>query len=181
MVIKDTHNGYGIVSRILHWGMAVGIFALFGLGLWMVRLDYYDPYYTYAPNLHRSTGVLLLLLLVVRMTWRTLNVRPSSGNLNRFERRAARLVHAAFYPLLILLFTSGYFISTADGRAIDVFGWFSFSSIFQSKKLADAAGVVHEWVAYLVIGLAIVHAAGAIKHRVLGQTNLLTRMWTGPA
>ncbi len=44
MLIRDTSEGYGIVSRLFHWLMAIAIFAMFVLGLLMVRLDYFSPY-----------------------------------------------------------------------------------------------------------------------------------------
>ncbi len=66
MYIRDTLQGYGIVSRLFHWSMAIAIIGMFALGVWMVTLDYYSPYYNAAPNFHRSLGILLLIALLVR-------------------------------------------------------------------------------------------------------------------
>lgn len=180
MAIQDTQEGYGLVSRIVHWGMALGVFALFGLGWWMVGLDYYSPYYQSAPDLHRSVGILLLLLLVFRIFWRLANVKPDGLDLSRWERGASRVVHGAFYVLLIVLMISGYLISTSDGRAIEVFDWFRVPSFVSSKWLADGAGLIHEWTAYAVMILAALHSAGALKHRVLDTGASRYRMWRGP-
>jgi cytochrome b561 len=180
MLIKDTPSGYGLVSRLLHWGMALAIFGMFALGWWMVGLTYYSPYYKTAPDLHRSIGITLFILLVGRAVWRMLNVKPGATELKPWERRAAHVAHVAFYPLLLLLMISGYFISTLDGRAIDVFGLFSVPSVYTHKGLEDFAGDVHEILAYSVIGLAVVHAAAAIKHHVKDKSAILTRMWSGP-
>lgn len=180
MLIRDTEAGYGLVSRLFHWLMALAIFAMFGLGLWMVGLDYYSPYYHSAPELHKSVGMLLLIALAFRFGWRTANVRPADDDLSPLERSAARIVHWSFYPLLLALMVSGYLISTADGRPIDVFGWFSVPSPGVNKGLEDTAGAVHRWLAYLVIALAAVHAAGALKHHLIDHGRTLTRMWSGP-
>lgn len=180
MPVRDTRSGYGLVSRVLHWLMAVAIFALFGLGYWMVGLDYYSPYYKSAPDLHRSVGILLLILLILRFAWRASNVKPDDSGLSPFERRASRIVHRGFYPLMLVLMVSGYFISTLDGRAIDVFGLFSVPSVFEEKGLEDTAGFVHEWLAYVTIAVALVHAAGALKHHFVDRSDILTRMWSGP-
>ena len=180
MIIKDTASGYGIVSRLLHWLMAVAIFAMFGLGWWMVRLDYYSPYYHGAPDLHRSVGILLLIALVFRMLWRGLNVKPDDSELSAFERKASHIVHVGFYPLLLVLMISGYFITTPDGQAIDVFGLFRVPSIIQEKGLADLAGLVHRIVAYTVMGVAGVHTIAALKHHFTGESSILARMWSGP-
>lgn len=180
MPLRDTETGYGLVSRVVHWVMAVAIFALFGLGYWMVDLDYYSPYYKTAPDLHRSAGIILLILLILRVGWRAINVKPDDTALKPLERRASRIVHVGFYPLLALLMVSGYFISTLDGRAIDVFGLFSVPSVFEEKGLEDTAGFVHSWLAYITIAVALVHAAGALKHHFADHGDTLTRMWSGP-
>ena len=180
MHVKDAPDGYGIVSRLFHWLMAIAIFGLFGLGWWMVELDYYSPYYVSAPNLHRSVGILLFIALLARIFWRCLNVKPDDADLTAMERMASRFVHIGFYPLLIALSISGYLISTPGGRAIDVFGLFSVPSIVQQKGLEDSAGWVHWALAYGVIALAVVHTAGALKHHFIDKGSSLMRMWSGP-
>lgn len=180
MLMRDTLTGYGLVTRLMHWLMAIAIVAMFGLGLWMVDLDYYSPYYNSAPALHKSVGILLLLALVLRFGWRIANVKPDDGDLGRLERAASRIVHWGFYPLLLALMISGYLISTADGRPIDVFGWFNVPSPGENKGLEDTAGAVHAYLAYLTIVLAAVHSVGALKHHLIDRKNTLTRMWSGP-
>jgi cytochrome b561 len=179
MGVRDTSESYGWVSRILHWGMAIAIFATFALGWWMVGLDYYSPYYRSAPDLHRSVGIVLLILLVFRFGWRLANTRPAALGGPPWQIRAARLLHGAFYPLLLALLLSGYFISTLDGRSIDVFGLFSVPSIYTSKGLEETAGRVHEILAYLTLALAAVHAAAAIKHHAVEKSPVLARIWSG--
>lgn len=180
MIIKDTEDGYGLISRLFHWLMAIAIFALFGLGWWMVGLDYYSPYYHSAPDLHRSVGILLLIALVARIAWRAVNAKPSDADLTPFERTAAHIVHLGFYPLLLALLISGYFISTPDGRPIAVFGLFSVPSIVQMKGLEDTAGFIHRWLAYLTMALAALHTAAALKHHFVDHGSTLRRMWSGP-
>ncbi len=180
MVIKDTATGYGVVSRLFHWLMALAIFALFALGWWMVGLDYYSSYYHSAPDLHCSAGILLLIALVLRMVWRGFNTKPTDEELTPMERRASHAVHIGFYPLLLALMLSGYFISTPDGRAIDVFGWFQVPSLIQEKGLADSAGFAHRWLAYAVMAVAGVHTVAALRHHFGAHSTILTRMWSGP-
>jgi cytochrome b561 len=175
-MIMDNSSRYGLVSQALHWGMAAGIIAVFALGWWMVRLDYYDYYYTRAPSLHRSTGMFILFALLVRIAWRLTNIKPVRADLTAFELNASRLVHLAFYPLLIGLMLSGYLISTADGRPIDVFGWLDVPAIIQNKSLADAAGPLHRWIAYAVMMLTAIHATAAIKHAFARHKQRLARM-----
>src|SRR5436190_2054052 len=155
MLIGDTKTGYGLVTRDLHWVVAIAIVTLFFLGLWMVTHTYYSPYYRLAPDIHRSVGMLLLFLLVVRFVWRLANPKPVDSELSPLERAAANTVHWGFYPLLFALMVSGYLISTADGRPIEVFNWFSVPSLYHRQGLEDAAGEVHEWLAYVTIALVV--------------------------
>ena len=180
MLIHDTSAGYGLVTRLTHWIMAVGILGMFVLGLWMVTLSYYSPYYRTAPDIHRSVGMLLLILLVARFGWRLVNPKPDESELSPFERTASRIVHWGFYPLLLALMVSGYLISTADGRGIEVFDWFSVPALVHSKGMEEPAGEVHEILAYLTIAVVVVHAAASLKHHFIDRSRILVRMWSGP-
>jgi cytochrome b561 len=180
MLIRDTSAGYGVVSRLFHWLMAIAIVAMFVLGLWMVRLDYYSPYYNSAPDIHRSVGMILLLALVLRWLWRALNPKPSDAELSPFERKASFTVHWGFYVLLLALMISGYLISTPDGAPISIFGWFDVPSLVKMPGLETPAGNVHRVLAYAVIALAIVHALAALKHHFIDKSSIMTRMWSGP-
>jgi cytochrome b561 len=180
MLIGDSKTGYGLISRLVHWIMALAIPAMFALGLWMVTLNYYSPYYRTAPDIHRSVGMLLLILLVLRFLWRLANPKPDDAELSPLERVASRTVHWGFYPLLFALMVSGYLISTADGRPIQVFNWFSVPSLIHKKGLEDAAGKVHEVLAYVTMLLVVLHAAAALKHHFIDHSSILKRMWSGP-
>ena len=180
MAVKDTASGYGSVSRILHWGMAAAIFGLFGLGWWMTELSYYSPYYKSAPDLHRSIGVAVFAVLLLRILWRMINPKPLDTDLTPFERRASHWVHWSFYPLIAVVSISGYLISTPDGRPIEIFGLFSIPSLIQSKGLEDTAGIVHWAIAYVIITLAAIHSAAAVRHYFSGHSQVMVRMWSGP-
>ena len=180
MQIGDSQAGYGLVTRLTHWIMALAIPAMFALGLWMVTLNYYSPYYRTAPDIHRSVGMLLLFFLVLRFLWRLANARPGDEELKPYERVASRWVHWGFYVLLFALMVSGYLISTADGRPIEVFDWFSVPSLVQQKGLEDSAGEVHEILAYATMALLVLHAAAALKHHFIDRSSILKRMWSGP-
>ncbi|MDE0929149.1 MAG: cytochrome b [Halioglobus sp.] len=174
----NTPAGYSIPFILVHWVTAIVVLGLFVLGLWMVDLGYYDPWYNRAPNIHRSIGVLITLVVVARMIWRKLSTMPESPkNHKPWERTAARLTHALLYLLLLLMGFSGYFISSAKGQAVDVFNWFSIPAITSSiENLEDASGLIHEIAAYVLITLTIVHASAAIKHHFVERDNTLKRM-----
>ena len=76
MIWTNDHTHWGLISILIHWMTAVIVFGLFGLGLWMVELDYYHEWYRKGPNLHKSMGVLLLMLTLFRLLWVSVQSRP---------------------------------------------------------------------------------------------------------
>lgn len=178
MQIRNTSNRWGLVTVVIHWLTAATVICMFVLGLWMVDLDYYSQWYQSAPFIHKSTGIVLLLVTVARLVWRLLNAKPSPlENHGAFEIRAAGLAHALIYILLFSMMLSGYLISTADGRAIDVFGLFSVPATLHGiDKQEDIAGSVHFVLAILLMTLVTLHASAAVKHHVVDRDRTLIRM-----
>ena len=74
---RNSSSNYGLVSITMHWLVAVAVVVLFALGYWMVGLTYYSSWYRTAPDIHKSIGLLLLGLMVLRIIWRFLNRGPA--------------------------------------------------------------------------------------------------------
>lgn len=169
---------WGAVSIALHWLSALAVFGLFALGLWMTGLTYYDRWYHDAPDLHKSLGALLFIVTAARLGWRLAVGRPAeiTGHAP-WEQLAARLAHAALYVLLFGVMVSGYFISTADGRPLEVFGWFAVPATLSGVEgQEDIAGAVHLALAISLIALALLHAAASVKHHFIDRDRTLLRM-----
>lgn len=178
MNIRDSSSRYGLVAIAVHWIVAAVVIGLFALGFWMVDLTYYHDWYKKGPDIHRSVGILLLGLMVFRVLWRGANKGPDPvpGH-ERWEVIGARAAHVVLYVLLFAAMVSGYLISTADGSAISVFGWFDVPSVTgQIKGLEDTAGDIHYWSTLAVVVLAAIHAAGALKHHLIDRDDTLRRM-----
>lgn len=175
-MLTNTKHSYGWVTIAVHWTMALAIFGMFGLGVWMVDLGYYDTWYHRAPELHKSVGMILLLLLIFRWLWRQFNVRPELVG-QWWEQLAALSVHRLHYLLLLAVMVTGYLIPTAEGVAIDVFGWFSVPAAFTfDKQQTELIGALHRYLAWSAVGLAGLHAAAALKHHFVDRDNTLRRM-----
>ena len=175
---KNSTTRFGVIAVALHWLVALSVFGLFGLGLWMTELDYYDNWYKQGPWLHKSIGVLLFFVVIFRLCWRVLTPPPVALTSHKqWEVRIAHIAHLLFYLLLLTIMVSGYLISTADNRSIEVFGWFSIPATITSiPNQADVAGWVHLILASSLIGLALLHAAAALKHHVIDRDRTLNRI-----
>jgi cytochrome b561 len=180
-MMNNTPLTYGAVAIFLHWIMALGIFFLFGLGLYMVELSYYDAWYKGSLELHKSIGVSLFILWCVRMVWRLINVSPAmqkaNTNFEKFEQHAAHWMHLLLYLLMVLLMSSGYLISTADGRGISVFEFFEVPAITALiENQEDIAGEIHLILAWSLIGCVTIHSLAAIKHHFINKDDTFKKM-----
>lgn len=178
MQYRNTQTGYGWISICIHWITAITVIGMFALGLWMVDLTYYDEWYRTAPLIHKGIGVMLLLLTLFRLVWKRMNPLPAEVAEHKpIERKLAKIAHSMLYVLLFSLMITGYLISTADGRALEVFNWFSIpATISGIEHQEDIAGDIHEILAFSLIAFVVLHAAGAIKHHVIDKDNTLKRM-----
>ncbi len=179
MPLRNTPQTYGLVSILLHWLVAATVIGLFALGWWMVDLTYYDAWYKTGPDLHKSIGVLLFLAMLGRLAWRLFDAppRPEPGGSPRLNRLALGM-HHLLYLLLFAIMLSGYLISTADGRAISVFGLLQVpASLSGLPQQADIAGKVHWYLALSLIVLAAIHALAALKHHFINRDRTLKKMF----
>lgn len=178
---KNTTAAWGVISRFLHWFSALMVFGLYGLGWYMIGLDYYDPWYRPAPFWHKSVGLLLLVIVAVRLLNRIWDRAPEKlVSLKRFELLLAHGVHASLYVLLLGAMVSGYLISTADGRSISFFGWFDVPALVTSiPDQEDVAGDWHIWLTDALVMLGVLHGLAALKHHFLDKDRTLLRMLRG--
>ncbi|WP_349886019.1 cytochrome b [Pantoea ananatis] len=178
MLLRNSPGRYGWLSIFLHWSMALVIYAMFALGLWMVGLSYYDTWYHNAPEIHKSIGVILMLVLIIRLIWRVVSPPPKPlSSYSPLVRITAVLAHVLLYGLLIAILFSGYLISTADGKPVSVFGWFSLPAVLTGAgEQADLAGDIHLWLAWSIVILSVLHGLAALKHHFIDRDITLKRM-----
>lgn len=174
----NTKDRFGFLTIFIHWLMALALVGLFVLGLWMVELDYYHSWYVKAPDIHRSVGILVFFLLIIRLINRLLDPPPQPVPGTRpAERVAALLVHWLMYLLVLAVVITGYLISTADGRAVDVFGWFQVPATLTSiDDQEDRAGELHYLLAITLMAVATLHTMAALKHHFVNRDSTLRRM-----
>lgn len=178
MLLRNTPSTYGAISIVLHWLVAVAVIGLFVSGLWMVDLNYYDVWYHRAPELHKSVGMVLLLVLAARLAWRWIGGAPEpEPGARPWEIHVAHWVHGLLNVGVLAIIAAGYLIATAKGDPIHVFDLMSIPATIQGlPRQADVAGAVHYWLAMALMGLAGLHALAAFKHHFIDRDATLTRM-----
>ncbi|WP_448212433.1 cytochrome b [Colwellia sp. MEBiC06753] len=175
-MIKNTTTTYGWLAIFFHWLTALVVIGMFTSGWWMVELNYYSQWYKTAPYLHKSVGLLLFALLISRMVWKKTNPAPVAMG-SSIEQAGAKIAHTLLYLLVLVICLTGYLISTADGRGIELFSWFtipSAGSLIDQQE--DIAGLIHQYSAYGLMILVAIHALAAIKHHFINKDNTLKRM-----
>ena len=177
-MLRNTADRFGIVNILVHWVVAISIIAMFCFGWWMVDLDYYHAWYKKGPDLHRSIGVVILAVMLLRLGWRLFNPPPAPlKHLKPWERISASIIHWAFYLLVPCIAISGYLITTADGRGLLVFNWLEIPALITSiEQQEDVAGDIHWYLAITIISLATLHMLAALKHHLIDKDQTLKRM-----
>lgn len=176
---KNTSTEFGGIALFFHWLVALLVYGMFAAGLWMVTLGYYDTWYHKAPELHKSVGILLFLVMIARVIWRFISPPPAPlAHYSTIVRVSAVAVHGLLYLLLFAIFISGYLIATAEGKPVDVFGLFSVPAIVSAEATqADLAGDIHLWLAWSVVLLSVLHALAALKHHFIDRDVTLKRIF----
>ncbi len=170
---------FNTVMRWLHWLMAFGILGLITLGYVMkeVKLDRELRAELYA--LHKSVGVMLLGLVVLRILVRFCSrIPPLPSGISPLDQRLAKTTHGLLYLGMITVPLSGFIMSMAGGHGIVFFGYRLPDMLATDKKLARLAHEVHELLPYVLLGVIALHVAGALKHRFLDapENDVLPRM-----
>ncbi|PHM30129.1 cytochrome b [Xenorhabdus innexi] len=182
MLLQNTSKQFGHVSVLIHWLIALAVYGMFILGLWMVTLSYYDSWYHRAPELHKSIGFLIFIVMIIRVIWRFISPPPKPlSSYSQLTRISAKLAHFTLFIALFGILFSGYFISTADGQSISVFGWFEIpATLVKQGVQADTAGIIHLYLAWLLVILSLLHGLAALKHHFIDRDSTLKRMFGFP-
>jgi cytochrome b561 len=131
-------------------------------------------------SLHKSLGLTILTLAVLRLAWRAFDPRPAEpADIPHRQAQLARCGHALLYALLFAVPLSGWWFDSLSGlRPLYYFGLFEVPHLVAPDKgLADFASATHETLFWLLIAVAAGHAAIALVHQFSHRNNILGRMW----
>ncbi len=167
---------YDSLSLILHWLTAFAVIAAFAIGA-MGDFIPKGPEKIYWITLHKSLGVTVMMLTVVRLIWRFTGMKtlPTLGT--SIQQLATKLGHGVLYFLLLLVPFSGSMMTWARGYDVGFFGLFTMPHLIEKNmEMATKAAQVHEIVGWAIIILAFGHAVLAIYHQAVLKDGTLKRM-----
>ena len=175
--MAEPRNRYSTVSLVLHWLIAALVVTQ------IVLVTAHEATEGSASrellNMHKSVGLSILVLTLVRLGWRIANPAiPLPMEMPRWQKLLARTNHVLFYVLLIAMPLVGWAASSAAGRDIVWFGLFNWPllPVGGGREMAGNLMDVHEAAAKLLIFLVVLHIVGALKHQFIDRDNVLHRM-----
>ncbi len=190
MPAANTRTRYGSVAMTLHWLIAAAIVVNLGLGLYMANiLTNQDASRLTVFQFHKSLGLTVLVLSVLRLLWRVVNpVPPLPNSMGPGLRALARGTHYLLYFLIIAIPLTGWALVSASplGLATNYFGLFHWPGIPYLSELSRAQKVplrheffaMHFYLAITALILVPLHVCGALYHQFRGE-DVLRRMLPG--
>ena len=177
-----TPKRYSATAIALHWVLGVVIVAVFGVGLYMANLPF-SPLRLKLYNWHKWTGMTLLDLSVFRLIWRVTHRPPALPGqiavaMPTWQHHVHHATHTALYILFFAVPLLGWAYSSAVGFPIVLFGVLPLPDfVAADKAMAAFLKPLHLATAFALIGLALLHAAAALKHQFIDRDGLISRMW----
>jgi cytochrome b561 len=181
----NTSSRYGAIAASLHWLIVAAILAEYFLAEASEGQQDGPPGVTTAAGIHNSLGIAILALMVLRILWRFVELPPATPlQMKPHEIALARTVHIAFYCLLFAIPLSGWALATVDQQPLSFFGLFDIPQLRIGAQLPLLGGTLskdqledaHEILFNVLVGLALLHVAAALKHHFFDHDGVLRSM-----
>ena len=178
MSLKNSTDRWGGISQLLHWTIAVLILTIGAVGLLMGELPR-SPKWFWVYTAHKSLGLTVLALVIVRIAWRLYAGAPQPvPGTPRWQAKLASLTHAAIYLLILAMPLSGWLYDSASG--LRPLRWFGLAEVPKisppNEAIAGAMHETHELLFWVLLALVAGHAAAALYHHFFQRDATLSRM-----
>jgi len=179
-MLRNDADSWGALAKLFHWVMAALILAQIALGVmaasWRVSPTKIELFFW-----HKSTGMLILALVALRLLWRLANPSPElPSGIAAWERAAARLSHLLLYVLMIALPVTGWVVNSASNVPFRIFWLIPLPAIVApDEPTADLAALVHGGLAALLALALVAHIGAALRHHFVKRNTVLIRMLPG--
>lgn len=188
--VRDLPSRYGAVAMSLHWLIAIAIIINLYLAIVADDLPRSDPDKLNMMWWHKSIGLSVLVLSLLRVLWRWMNpVPPPPQGLNRWIRVSGTFMHYLFYFLIVVIPLAGWMMvsSGAQGHGTSFFGFFDWPAFPVLSGLPRSAAhpwhetfeTVHTWLGWAMVGLVPAHIFAGLYHHLVRHDNVLLRMLPG--
>jgi cytochrome b561 len=175
---------YALAQRLLHWLIVILVLGVLGVGLTLGFLGFDGVKETFGGEVtnalyayHKTFGVMILALTILRLALRlSLGAPPYRPPLAGFEHVASRAVHGLFYAALLAMPVIGWLATAAGGYPVQFFGWTLPGLIGKDKALSETLFTVHGLVGGAILGLIVLHVAGALRHWLIKRDGVMARM-----
>jgi cytochrome b561 len=180
-MMRNTTSRWGLAARAFHWILGITIIGMLVLGYWMNHWAA-RPDRLFYRSVHADIGYLVLLLTALRLIWRAFNPTPALPSGTRvWERVVAYLNHGALYLLTFVVAFLGWAYSGAHKP--DYASWFGLFRVPQftseNREIANIYESRHILMAYVLLGLVVLHVAAALYHHLGKRDRVLMRMIDG--
>ena len=177
MQLKNDESRYGVVAQLFHWTIVVLIIVQFILANRADDLPLGSAKIAVLAQ-HKSFGITILSLALLRLIWRWLNPVPAEPlDIPQWQRIAARVSHIGLYLLLLITPMFGWLMSSARNFPVSWFGLVTLPDFIAPNRAAyEVLHDTHEVLAQTLFWLALLHIAAALKHHFIDKDNVLRRM-----
>jgi cytochrome b561 len=177
MQFRNTTDSYGAIAKLLHWSIVILIIAQYVIAEAAEELPDGIEKLSVLSR-HKSIGMLVLILALVRIGWRLANRgTPAPVPMPRRQQVAAAAGHGLLYLLVLAQPLTGWAMSSAANYPVTLFGWIQFPALVGANHdLHEALAEVHEGTFYALAVVAMLHAAAAVYHHVWMKDDSLRRM-----
>jgi cytochrome b561 len=177
MTYGTRKDGYPATSKWLHWAVAACVLTTIPVALTMNRISE-GPLQDNLYNLHKSLGMLILLLMILRLINRLVVGAPEPDPaIARWQKVVSSAVHGLLYVMLFAMSIVGYVAHSAYGAKTPFFGLFEWPMIVgKNEPLSEELFVFHKYAGWLVGILVVIHIGAALQHHLIHRDNVLRRM-----
>jgi len=171
---------YTLTARMLHWITAILILLLIPLGI-IIANEWGGPLQDFLYDLHRSLGVMIIPIMVVRLLHRWARPPlPLQGDIAPLQRHAAHATHGALYALLVVQPFVGWIATSAYPAPVTVFGLFALPPLWsENRAWSEQLFSIHRWIGIAIAGFVTAHILAALYHHCVRKDRVLMRMITG--
>lgn len=176
MSFKNSTDSYGLFAKTLHWAMALVLISMVAFGLFVTDMPRGDEK-SVLIGLHASTGLLTMILLLVRFGWKLDNVSPASLSEIRWQAGLAAFVHWLFYGIIAFQIVSGSMSLLTVGWDLPFYGLFSIPTPYErDMQLHHFWEELHVAGWYALAVLFALHIGAVLYHQFISKKKALKRM-----